>query len=67
MSPRIRIFTILTTLLVLFSSLACVTVTRALGLENVPDLPIATDNQTDKQQGFNDEGDYEYDAEGRPI
>lgn len=59
---------ILTTLWVIFSSLACVTVTRALGLENSPALPIAADNNSDKRQGFDDEGDdYEYDDEGRPI
>ena len=68
MSPRIKIFIFLTTLLVLFSSLACVTVTRALGLEAGRSLPIAADNESDKRQGFgDDDGDYEYDAEGRPI
>lgn len=68
MFTKIKIITLLTIMLVIFSSLACVTVTRALGLENSPALPIAADNNSDKQQGFDDEGDdYEYDDEGRPI
>lgn len=51
-------------LLILLSSLACVTVTRALGLEDSP-RPVDIDQRLD----FDDEDgpDYEYDDDGRPI
>ncbi len=67
MFTKMKIITILTTLLALFSSLACVTVTRALGIENGPAVPVAADNASDKRQGPDDAGDYEYDDEGRPV